>query len=371
MRRDPARYHESTLMVTMKDVAKAAGVSQASVSYAYSGSPRVSEAQRSHIFTVAAKIGYSGPSVAGRFLRSGRIGAVGVLLPGPLASAVEDPSTALLLKGIVAVGALADVALTLLPVPPADQSASGSRPATPAVLRGLVDGVVMHCLANENHVVEAIRSRGIPAVAIDSPRLPNLPYVTAEHRRGGAEQMDHLLAHGHRRIGIVTDRLGTAHLPGCRSLARMPSVAETYLSERFAGFSDALHKRGIVDAEVSVVEAADIDLINGMSAVSELIACTRPTAIITTSDVHAVAALKVLRQQKISVPDQISVIGFDDAPIAELVGLTTIRQSLEDKGKAAAEMLLDVIAGRIRRRSVKPVELIVRDSTGPAPAAVV
>ncbi len=358
-------------MVTMKDVAKAAGVSQASVSYAYSGSPRVSEAQRGHIFTVAAQLGYSGPSIAGRFLRSGRIGAVGVLLPGSLARAVEDPSTALLLKGIVAVGELADVALTLLAVPPVDASGSASRPATPAVLRGLVDGVVMHCLSNENHVVEAIRSRGIPAVAIDSPRLPNLPYVTADHRRGGAEQMNHLLAHGHRRIGIVTDRLGTAHVPGCHSLARMPQAAETYLAERFAGFSDALQKRRIVDAEVSVIEAADIDLVNGMSAVSELIACTLPTAIITTSDVHAVAALKVLRQQKISVPDQVSVIGFDDAPIADLVGLTTIRQPLEDKGKAAAEMLLDVIAGRIRRRSIKPVALIVRDSTGPAPTGMV
>ena len=369
MRREPARHPESTPMVTMKDVAKAAGVSQASVSYAYSGSPRVSESQRNHIFTVAAELGYSGPNVAGRFLRSGRIGAVGVLLPGPLASAVEDPSTALLLKGLVTVSELADVALTLLPVPPLDTSDSGSRPATPAVLRGLVDGVVMHCLSNASPVVEAIRSRGIPAVAIDSPRLPRLPYVTADHRHGGAEQMDHLLAHGHRRIGIVTDRLGSTHLPGCHSLARMPLVAETYLSERFAGFGDALQKRRIVDAEVSVIEPADIDLASGMSAVSELIACSRPTAIITTSDVHAVAALKVLRQQKISVPGQVSVIGFDDAPIADVIGLTTIRQPLEDKGRAAAEMLLHVIDGQARRRSVKPVELIVRDSTGPAPTA--
>lgn len=354
-------------MVTMKDVAKAAGVSQASVSYAYSGSPRVSEAQRTHIFGVATELGYTGPNIAGSFLRSGRIGAVGVLLPGPLASAVEDPSTALLLKGIVEVGELADVALTLLPVPRVNAADPASRPATPSVLRGLVDGVVMHCLPNEHPMVEAIRSRGLPAVAIDSPRLPQLPYVTVDHRRGGADQMDHLLAQGHRRIGIITDRLGTEHLPGCRSLARMPLVDETYLSERFAGFRDAIQARGAPHPEVSVIEAADIDLTRGMAAAAELIACARPTAIIATSDVHAVAALKVLRQQQISVPEQISVIGFDDAPIADLLGLTTIRQPLEDKGKTAAEMLLDVIAGRPRRRSVKPIELVVRESTGPAP----
>lgn len=354
-------------MVTMKDVAKAAGVSQASVSYAYSGSPRVSEAQRSRIFTVAAELGYSGPNIAGSFLRSGRIGAVGVLLPGPLASAVEDPSTALLLKGIVEVGELADVALTLLPVPRMVTSDLNSRPATPAVLRGLVDGVVMHCLPNDHQVVEAIRSRGLPAVAIDSPRLPHLPYVTVDHRRGGALQMDHLLAHGHRRIGIVTDRLGAVHVPGCRSLARVPPAVETYLSERFAGFADALTARGLSKAEVTVIEAADIDLSSGTSAAAELLACSQPTAIITTSDVHAAAVLKVLRHQQIAVPDQVSVIGFDDAPIADLVRLTTIRQPLEDKGKAAAQMLLDVIAGRSRRRSVKPVELIVRETTGPVP----
>ena len=97
-------------MVTMKDVAKAAGVSQASVSYAYSGSPRVSAPQRDQIFAVAAKLGYTGPNIAGSSLRLGRIGTVGVLVPGSLALAVEDPSTMLLMKGIVEVGELADVA---------------------------------------------------------------------------------------------------------------------------------------------------------------------------------------------------------------------------------------------------------------------
>ncbi|MDX1875219.1 LacI family DNA-binding transcriptional regulator [Mycolicibacterium sp. 120266] len=353
-------------MVTMKDVAKAAGVSQASVSYAYSGSPRVSETQRHHIFTVAAALGYTGPNIAGSFLRSGRIGAVGVLVPGPLATAVEDPSTALLLKGIVEVGELADVALTLLPVPRTAAPDTTARPATPAVLRGLVDGVVLHCLPNDHEVVQAIRTRGLPAVAIDSPRLPHLPYVTADHRQGGTDQMNHVLAQGHRRIAVLTDRIGDRHFPGCRSLAQVPTVAETYLAERFTGYRDALHAHAADDADVTIIEAADIDMASGMAAAAELIACARPTAVVTTSDVHAAATLKVLRGQGIEVPRDVSVIGFDDAPIADLLGLTTIRQPLEDKGRTAAQMLLDVIGGQQRRRSVKPVELIVRTTTGPA-----
>jgi DNA-binding LacI/PurR family transcriptional regulator len=190
--------------------------------------------------------------------------------------------------------------------------------------------------------------------------------VTADHRQGGTDQMNHVLTQGHRRIAVLTDRIGPAHLPGCRSLAQIPLVAETYLSERFTGYRDALRAHGIDDAQVTVIEAADIDLASGMSAAAELIACARPTAIVTTSDVHAAATLKVLRGLGIEVPLHVSVIGFDDAPIADLLGLTTIRQPLEDKGRAAAQMLLDVIAGHPRRRSVKPVELIVRNTTGPA-----
>jgi DNA-binding LacI/PurR family transcriptional regulator len=88
---------------------------------------------------------------------------------------------------------------------------------------------------------------------------------------------------------------------------------------------------------------------------------------VATSDVHAVAALKVLKAANIAVPERVSVIGFDDAPIADLMGLTTIRQPLADKGRAAATILLDLIAGRVRRRAIKPTELIVRTTTGPAP----
>src|SRR6476660_6731329 len=141
-------------MVTMRDVAKAAGVSQASVSYAYSGSPRISPGLREQIFAIATELGYTGPNIAGSSLRLGRIGTVGVLVPGSLALAVEDPSTMLLMKGIVEVGELADVALTLLPV---DRLRTQTVPGTimPAVLRGLVDGVVMHALPDDHPVVDA------------------------------------------------------------------------------------------------------------------------------------------------------------------------------------------------------------------------
>src|SRR4029077_19592872 len=89
----------------------------------------------------------------------------------------------------------------------------------------------------------------------------------------------------------------------------------------------------------------NIDMDSGMAAAAQLIAAAEPTAIVATSDVHAVAALKVLKAEHISVPDQVSVIGFDDAPIAHLMDLTTLRQPLADKGREAATILLELIAG--------------------------
>jgi DNA-binding LacI/PurR family transcriptional regulator len=353
----------------MRDVAKAAGVSQASVSYTYSGSGRVSEPQREAIFAAAARLGYTGPNIAASTLRLGKIGTVGVLVPGSLAAAVEDPSTALLLMGIVVVGELADVALTLLPVQRSLRAGHQGHPVMPSALRGLVDGVVMHCLPSDHPVVGALLVRGIPAVAIDSPRLPGLPYVTIDHRSAGAVQMNHVLRHGHRRIGVVSDRLGEAQMTVARPLATIDDVTEMYLRDRLAGYRDAITQADDPDVEVTLIEAADIDAASGMVAARDLIANVAPSAIVTTSDVHAVAALKVLKAMGISVPGQVSVIGFDDAPIADLMGLTTIHQPLCEKGRAAATILLDLIAGRTRLRSVKPTELVVRSTTGPAPAS--
>jgi DNA-binding LacI/PurR family transcriptional regulator len=354
-------------MVTMKDVAQKAGVSQASVSYAYSGTGRVSEAQRDVIFAAAAELGYTGPNIAGSSLRLGRIGTVGVLTPGSLAAAVEDPSTALLLRGIVEVSELADVGLTLLPVNRGGPAEQRPDPVMPGALRGLVDGVVMHCLADDHPVVGAILARGIPAVAIDSPRLPGLPYVTVDHRSAGAVQMDHILHQGHRRIGLLSDRLGPAPARGVRPLSAIDPVGEVYLQERLAGYRDAITAAGMDTSDVHLVEATNIDMDSGMAAAAELIGTTEPTAIVATSDVHAVAALKVAKAQHITVPDEMSVIGFDDAPIADLMALTTIRQPLADKGRAAATILLELIAGHSRRRAVKPTHLILRATTGPAP----
>jgi DNA-binding LacI/PurR family transcriptional regulator len=155
-------------------------------------------------------------------------------------------------------------------------------------------------------------------------------------------------------------------MPGFRSHADARAATETYLRERLAGYFDACAAaKEVREQDIRVIETAGIDMQSGIAAARALIEMN-PTAIVATSDVHAAAAIRVLTDRGIRVPEDVSVIGFDDAPIADLIGLTTVRQPLVDKGRTAATMLLDLINGHSRRRSVKKVELVIRSSTAAA-----
>ncbi|MDI9893174.1 substrate-binding domain-containing protein [Rhodococcus sp. IEGM 1381] len=343
----------------MRDVASAAEVSQAAVSYAFSSSPKVSPAQRDRILDVAASLGYRGPQSAASSLRRGRVGVVGVVVADALSSALDDPSTTSLMKGIVEVGELADVALTLLST---NRSETNRSSGASAALRGLVDGVILHDIPNTDPIVAELLRHDIPTVAIDSPDIAGIPLVTIDHREAAREQMRHIVDLGHRHIGVVTDRL-SPH-PGTAPFSRsdLDSASDSYIKQRLSGYFDVVGDTP--GGHMIVVEAFGIDRANGMAATDRLLALTRPTAIAATSDVHAAAALAALRNRHIASPGDISVIGFDDAPIAEMLGLTTIRQPLVDKGKTAAKMLLDRIDGQRKRRVTKRTQLVVRSTTG-------
>ncbi len=326
----------------MKDVAAAAKVSQAAVSYAFSGSPKVSAQQRAHIMATAADLGYRGPQIAGSSLRRGRIGTVGVIVADSLTLALEDPSTTMLMKGIVEVSELADVALTLLSTSSDAQRSNNSGHS--AALRGLVDGVVLHNISVTEPVVADLIAHEIPTVAIDSPHIEGIPLVTIDHRAAGRSQIQHVLDLGHRRVGVVTDRIGPGRHEEFLTSADVADATEWYLRQRLQGYfdgADALAE----PCDLTIVEADSIGRTSGKVAVRQLLT-TGVTAILATSDVHAAAALSVLAEEGIDVPAGMSVVGFDDAPLAEMLNLSTVRQPLVDKGKAAASMLLERIEGR-------------------------
>ncbi|WP_424809771.1 substrate-binding domain-containing protein [Rhodococcus sp. 27YEA15] len=343
----------------MKDVAAAAGVSLAAVSYAYSNSPKISPQRRADIFAIAGQIGYTGPNIMGSSLRSGRVGAVGVMVTDSLVHALDDPSSMMLMKGIVEIGELADVALTLMPITELNSPA----------IRGLVDGVVIHNGPTKHPMIDTLIERGIPTVSIDSPKTNKLPFVGIDDRKAACAQMSHLLELGHRRIAVISDRLCAGADPGPFQLEHVQNATERVVRERLLGYFDACDRYGVSAHDLIMEETGGIDRGSGIRAAERVLTRGEITGIVATADVHAAAALEVLSRAKITVPEEISVIGFDGAPISELCRMTTIRQPLVEKGRTAASMLLKQIQGNgSRRRITLDTELVVRETTAHPPA---
>ena len=352
-------------MVTMKEVARAAGVSQASVSNAYNRTGRLSESQRGLILEVAERLGYLGPDPAGRSLRTGKVGAIGLMFTDSLAYAFDDPSAVFLLKGVAEVGELADIALTLLPFPPpreGEDAATRNRRDAQIVQRSLVDGFLMYSMPDDHPAVTAAIARGLPTVIVDSPTDLGVDFVGVRDRRAAKEIAAHLLALGHTRIGILVDRLNPDGASGLVSTARLRAARDAVPAERVAGYAQAIRAAGLRWADVPIVEAGGFTSSLFRAAVEKLISHHGLTAIIASTDGLALTAIEVLAERGVSVPRSVSVVGFDDLPAAETAGLTTVRQPLVEKGRRAAMLLTDPPTGRPRRIYLE-TGLVVRTST--------
>jgi DNA-binding LacI/PurR family transcriptional regulator len=176
-------------------------------------------------------------------------------------------------------------------------------------------------------------------------------------------QMEHLLELGHRRVGIVVDKLFTHGDGGLVSLAQARRATERNARERLAGHFRAWRDVGLELSDLRIVDAAGIDEAAGARAALTLFEHAEVTAVAALSDVHAAAAMRVARDRGMSVPRDVSVIGYDDAPVAALTDLSTIRQPIVEKGRQAAGMLLDRIAGGSRKRTLLRTRLVKRGST--------
>lgn len=359
-------------MVTMKDIAKAAGVSQASVSNAYNRPERLSPTQREHVLEVARSLGYPGPNAAGRSLRTGRAGAIGVMVTDALTFALEDPAAVALLRGIAGVGEVRDIALTLLPFTGPNEATANARSpivrdAARTALRGVVDGFLVFSMPDGHPAVEAALARQQPLVVIDAPKQTGVPFVGIHDKRAALDAAAHVLAQGHRRVGILVDRLSPDGYAGPVDAARRRNALDGVARERVAGYVHACADAELASEAVQVVEAGAFSPAAFRAALDRLLAESEPTVILATTDAVALAVLEALDDRGVAVPDAISVLGFDGVPQAARAGLTTVEQPIVEKGRRAASMLLALLDGEAPGRSYLPTELVVRTSTGPAP----
>jgi DNA-binding LacI/PurR family transcriptional regulator len=344
---------------TLDDVASAVGVSRATVSNAYNRPDQLSDRLRGEVLRVAAELGYAGPDPTARSLATSRTGAIAVLLDTSLSTAFSDPALSVTLDALARVVDPHGHALLLLP-----GGASGGPPAA-RVLTAQADIAVAYSLADGAPALDSVRARGLPLVVVDQPLLPGVARIGCQDRLGAALAARHLLALGHRRFGIfaacsrVTPGGGPLE-PGAAGGALFRDTRE-----RLAGYLDELGSASVV-----IEEAAGLSVESALTGAFALLGRTpRPTALLCMSDQLALAVLAAAGQLGIGVPDELSVVGFDDSPPASWSSppLTTVRQDLAAKGRIAGELVLRLLAGgSVPPPAEVPVSLVVRGSTGPA-----
>lgn len=316
--------------VTHRDVANLAGVSTAVVSYVINNGPRPTSPEvRERVLKAIADLDYH-PSALGRSLRAQRTHTIGYISSDYYPMLVfSSPYSSAILTGLVTEIKAQDYYLSVYPIG-VDEDLSQLQ----ILLRsGRLDGIVLRLVQESpitDPIVAAIASVGIPCVCIERPCHPrfNLCAVTFDDFDGAYQATNYLIELGHKRI---------AHLQGD------PRYAST--RDRCEGYKQALADAGLAHDEALILgntwEPKD-----AASATRQLLTLDfPPTAIFAANDSFAFAAIEVLRQQGVSIPDDIAVIGYDDIPWAQEMtpALTSVRIPLVELGQRAAQKVLELI----------------------------
>jgi DNA-binding LacI/PurR family transcriptional regulator len=332
-----------TSRVSITTVARAAGVSPASVSNAYNRPERLSTAVRERIFAVAHELGYAGPDPAARSLRSRKAAAIGVLFTAGLPYAFSDPYCVEVLRGVAEVAEPTRTSLVLMPLVVHTETLTieQTRESVRGVRQAVIDGAIADGIPDGHPALEVLQKRGLPLVrSVDDPEAH---CVLIDDRDGARHIGRHLAALGHRDVAVLVDTPRTHPL-------------SPYGRHRLDGIREGLGPA----ARVTVVAAGSNTTDAGRAAAAQLLIGQAPSAIAAISDALALGALQAIR---LASGQTVAVTGFDDVPAADAAGLTTIRQPTLEKGRLMGRMLLDPMLAD--RRVLLPTELIVRNSTQP------
>lgn len=329
---------------TIFDVADRAGVSKSLVSLVLRGKPGVSEARRRSVLRAAEELGYR-PNAAARSLVQQRTHTVGALLAD-----VRNPWFIDLLDSVRIELTALGLNLFLSEVHQAQADSS----VLDAFVDARVDGLLFLGTMPDSEQLKTA-ARGIPAVVVAGrePDLPTVDVVTGDDHAGGAAAVDHLASLGHRRI---------AHLAGTGRAADL----------RSAGYRDRMVAHGLAD-EITI-EISDRTEEGDTRAARALLAeDRRPTAIIANNDYAALIAMSHAHELGLSIPGDLSVVGYDNSPIARTgyIGLTSVDNNYADMGRLAARQLERRIETPHAPRSVTLLDpdLKVRRTSAPMPGA--
>ncbi len=335
--------------VNIKDIAQKAGVSKTAVSFAFNNPNRLSEATVKQILSIAEEMGYS-PDPVARSMSTGRTGTIGLLLPQPMPEIVRNPYFPEFLEGIGE--ECTHSGLSLMLVPPLKGSIRR------AIVNAAVDGFLTLGLEEYKATMVVLRQRGVPFVTVDSDPIEGVPAINVDDAGGACQAMQHVLSLGHRQIAILAIRSGKQ--------GHYREYVGT-LGARMHGYLQALEEYGlnINGRSIRLFECNSTEE-GGMESFQTLWKSRyRPTAIIAMSDIIAIGVIKAATEAGIRIPQDLSVVGFDDITLASLIhpALTTVKQPSREKGKIATQQLVRLIeseAGLLHQ--ILPTRFIERSS---------
>lgn len=328
-------------MATIRDVARAAGVSVSTVSHVVNGTRVVLPETKSRVLAAMQELNYT-PNRLARSLRNRQTATLGVLLPNS-----ANPYFAEVLLGIET--ACFDLGYNVI-IGNAIDNPEREEAHLKVLLSRQVDGLLLISTGAYQRSLKLLAAYKTPFVLVDrASMLPDIDEIVTDNYAGGALAARYLLELGHRRIGCITG----------------PS-ALTPSADRVTGYFDTLRDAGIMPDPL-LARAGDFQPEGGYAACRELLRLgERPTAIFACNDLMAIGALRAIDEAGLRVPDDLSLVGYDDIPLISFVvpALTTVAQPSRELGQVAVRRLVQRLQtpGLPAERSVLPVSLIVRDS---------
>jgi LacI family transcriptional regulator len=329
--------------ITLEDIARMSGVSRSTVSRVINGDPNVNEGTRTRVQGVIQSVNFH-PNLAARGLATGRTHVLGLVIPTGVATIFADPYFPLVIQGVSAACNARGYSVMLWLAEPEYERKTINQ----ILSSSLIDGVIVSSMLMNDPVIERLSESTQPFITIGRhPTNDTLSYVDVDNRSGSYQGVSYMLRRGRRRVAIINGPENT--IASC---------------DRFQGYQDALHERGLpmLPELVDRGEYADMPAYQAMKRLLP----HRPDGVFAASDAMALAAMRAIREAGLRIPQDIAVVGFDDIPPAANSNppLTTIRQPIQRTGSVAAEMLIDMVEhpDAQPRRIVLPTELVIRSS---------
>ena len=328
--------------LTLEAVAKLAGVSRSTISRVVNGDKRVKESTRTKVQEVLDSLNFQ-PNLAARSLTSGKTGIIGLVIPAGVMTLFTDPYFPQLIQGITAACNIHDYSVMLW----LDEPSYQLRTIRQILYGGLLDGVIISSMLMDDPIVEALSDSKMPFILVGRHPVLNLNYLDVNNAAGGYKATSFLIEQGCKRVATITGP---------------QNMIAGY--DRFQGYRQALSTHGR-KLDPGLVVEGDFTEASGYAGIKKLIP-SNPDGVFVASDIMAIGALRALREMNVRVPRDISLIGFDDAPVAALTDppLTTMRQTIFDMGYRTLETLIEIIMDPEHkiRQIVLDSELVIRQS---------